>query len=405
MDNRECTKQTEITGDGNIVGDGSESQVIKAEEGSSIGNITQIAGDYHEHHHYPSGRGPAKISPSLPLKAYPRFIGRLVESDQLMSALREPTRKRMIAIVGLGGIGKTALAQEVTELGQKEGLFDYIVWTTSKTEHFVAERIMQTDNSVYGFDTLLSDIGRQCDRIEIAQMPLDQKRASVQHLLVNHRILIVMDNLETVPENAKLVHSIFQILGRSKVLITSRHQVKHEQVFVVNLQGFPDDEGVIFLREEGKERGIEAVAQASHPCLVNIQKVTGGAPLAMKLVVGQMSRRPMEIVLKTLQEASFEGQADLFYRFVYRQSWDMLDLNAQMVLVDMSIFPPIAGGAVEDVEAISQVDKSEFWKAMDQLITFSLVDKIGPAEKERFALHPLTQYFIKSDITKEWAEE
>ena len=34
----------------------------------------------------------------------------------------------------------------------------------------------------------------------------------------------------------------------------------------------------------------------------------------------------------------------------------------------------------------------------------SLVDKIGPAGWERFALHPLTQYFIRSDITKEWAD-
>jgi len=32
------------------------------------------------------------------------------------------------------------------------------------------------------------------------------------------------------------------------------------------------------------------------------------------------------------------------------------------------------------------------------------VDKIGRAGEERFALHPLTQYFIRSDITKEWAE-
>jgi hypothetical protein len=41
---------------------------------------------------------------------------------------------------------------------------------------------------------------------------------------------------------------------------------------------------------------------------------------------------------------------------------------------------------------------------MDQLVTLSLVDKIGLVGRERFALHPLTQYFIKSDITKEWAD-
>ena len=34
----------------------------------------------------------------------------------------------------------------------------------------------------------------------------------------------------------------------------------------------------------------------------------------------------------------------------------------------------------------------------------NIVDKIGKADHERFALHPLTQYFIRSDITKEWIE-
>ena len=33
-----------------------------------------------------------------------------------------------------------------------------------------------------------------------------------------------------------------------------------------------------------------------------------------------------------------------------------------------------------------------------------LVDKTGLARRERFTLHPLTQYFIRSDITKEWAD-
>ncbi len=79
-------------------------------------------------------------------------------------------------------------------------------------------------------------------------------------------------------------------------------------------------------------------------------------------------------------------------------------MNARMALVDMSVFPPLTGGAVDDVQAVSQVEPSAFWPAMDQLVIMSLVDKIGAAGKERLALHPLTQYFVRSDITKEWAD-
>jgi hypothetical protein len=346
-------------------------------------------------------------SPSyLPPKAYHRLVGRFGELDKIMSALRDPKRKPVIAVVGLGGIGKTALAREAVERCGQEKLFDYIVWASSKTERFVSEGIIKTGISAYGFDELLSDIGRQCDRVDIAQMPAGQKQAAAKHLLATKRVLVVMDNLETIPESEELVASVFQILGQSKLLITSRHHVKHERVFTLDLGGFPEDEGVTFLREESKERGIEAVVQASRDNLVEIHQVTGGAPLAMKLVVGQMSRQPMGVVLNVLRRASFKGQDYPFYRFVYQYSWGVLDMNARMALVDMSVFPPITGGAVDDVQAVSQVENpNAFWLAMDQLVAMSLVDKIGPAGQERLALHPLTQYFVRSDITKEWAAD
>ena len=77
------------------------------------------------------------------------------------------------------------------------------------------------------------------------------------------------------------MYDVFQILGQSKLFITSRHRVKHERVFTINLGGFPEDEGMTFLREEGKERGVKVIAQANRENLVEIHQVTGGAPLAM----------------------------------------------------------------------------------------------------------------------------
>lgn len=382
------------------------------QEKADIARIETLLAGYEVSASAPSPTAPSPLPPCdvskahlyLPPKAYHRLVGRFSELDQVMSALRDPERKPMVAVVGLGGIGKTALAREAAERCWHGKLFDHIVWTSAKTEHFVGEDIIKNEVSAYNFDELLSDIGRQCDRVDIAQMPPGQKQAAVKYLLANKRVLVVIDNLETVPENEKLVASVFQILGQSKLLITSRHHVKHERVFTLYLSGFPEDDGVTFLREEGKERGIEVVAQAGRESLVEIHQVTGGAPLAMKLVVGQMSRLPMDVVLSTLKQASLRGQAYEFYRFIYWYSWEMLDDNARGLLVDMSVFPPITGGAVADVQAVSQVEPSAFWTAMDQLVTMSLVDKIGATNRERFALHPLTYYFILADITEEWSK-
>ena len=355
----------------------------------------------------------------LPPQTYHQLIGRRGEIDKLMDALRAPKSKRATTIVGLGGIGKTALAREVVERCREKESFDCIVWASFKKELFVGERITQIESSEYSFDELLSDIARQCASMivnevlsraekpgDINQMPPAQRRAAVKKLLDKKRVLIVLDNLEIVPHSEELVAQVFEILGQSKLLLTSRHQVADDRVYNINLGGFPEDEGVTFLRAEGKERGIESVASADRPTLLKIHEVTGGAPLAMKLVVGQLSRLPMEVVLNTLKEASFHGQAYEFYRFIFRTSWEMLDMKARMALVDMSVFPPLTGGAVKDVESISQVEGRDFWLAMAQLVRFSFVDKSGQAGEERFSLHTLTWNFIRSDITreKEWAE-
>ena len=369
---------------------------------------------------------------NIPPQTYHQLIGRRHEIDKIMGGLREPKSKRAIVIVGLGGIGKTALAREVVERCRKKKSFKCIVWASFKKELFLGERITRIESIEYSFDELLNDIFRQCASMVKTQMPADQKqamditqmlppkekpeainqmplaqrRAAVKNLLNKTRVVIVLDNLETIPNSEELVAKVFEILGQSKLLITSRHQVTDDRVYNITLDGFSKNEGVTFLREEGKERGIESVASADRSTLINIHDVTGGAPLAMKLVVGQLSRQPMEVVLNALKEASFQGQAYELYRFIYRYSWEMLDMKARMVLVDMSVFPPLTGGAAKDVESISQVGGRDFWSAMDQLVRLSLVNKSGLAGEERFSLHTLTWNFIRSDITKEeeWAD-
>jgi hypothetical protein len=339
----------------------------------------------------------------FPGKTYHRLIGRSQELEQLLAALREPKRKPIIAVVGLGGIGKTALAQEAMEHCWQEGAFDYIVWASAKTERFVGEDTRQTEVSDYSFEQLLDDIGRQCERLDIVKMPPEQKPIALKHLLLDKRVLVVMDNLETVPESDAFVDEVFQILGRSKLLITSRHQVIHERAFTLDLSGFPEQEGITFLREEGEERGITMIAQAEPDDLLEVYQVTGGAPLAMKLVVGQASRWPLERILNNLKAARFEGPNYDFYRFVFKHSWDMLETESQKVLVSMSVFDLANGSTETGLQRVSQIEADAVQQALDQLMLLSLVDVLGDLEERRYTLHSLTHYFILSDIVQKWS--
>ncbi len=216
MSDETVNEETSSASDRQDLRDGSSSQEIKAEGGSTISKVMQVAGDYHEHHHYPAAQGFAEAPVYLPPKAYHQLIGRFDELDRVLSALRDPQRKPIVAVVGLGGIGKTTLAREAVERSWQEKLFDYTVWASAKTERFVGEGIARTGISSYTFDDLLSEIGRQCDRMDIATMPSEQKEAAITHLLANKRVLIAMDNLETVVESERLVDNLFQILGKEQ---------------------------------------------------------------------------------------------------------------------------------------------------------------------------------------------
>jgi hypothetical protein len=321
-----------------------------------------------------------------------------------MDALRPPKAKPMIAIIGLGGMGKTALAREATELCRHERLCDYVVWTSAQTERFIGEGIIKTEISDYSFDTLLSDIGRQCGRMEIVQASVEHKTGAVKHLLADKHVLIVLDNLETVLERDNLVDNVFRILGKSKLLITSRYRVKHEQVYTIPLGGFTEDESAEFLCMEGEERNIEVITQASRSELIEIHQVTGGAPLAMKLVVGQMSEQPMYKVMESFRKVSFQSQDYEFYRFLFKRSWDMLSSDAKKVLIAMSCFALTIGGTWEAVRDISGMKEAEpaLHSAMRQLVLMSLIDPVGDINQRRYVIHPLTNYFILSDIVKEW---
>ena len=109
MSDEHPTSEVKITGDGNIVGDGSLAQVVKA-EGGSIGTVIQI-GQVVAQFVYPPSPKEAPRPFQLPLDL-PTFTGRetyLTELDPLL----QPGTGQTVSLVGLrgtAGVGKSVLA-------------------------------------------------------------------------------------------------------------------------------------------------------------------------------------------------------------------------------------------------------------------------------------------------------
>jgi hypothetical protein len=213
---------------------------------------------------------------------------------------------------------------------------------------------------------------------------------------------LVVDNLETVADGRALL-DILQQLARTpgtRVLMTSRYRLENfDPLASVHVQRLGPADTLACLRHTAAERGLPALAEAPEAQLEPAYAITGGHPLAIKLVVGLSSALPWKQVLLRLEHPP--GVGEQFYRFIYRRSWELLSEDARQVLLSLPHLAP-AGAGWDELLAVSGLDVKALSAAVVELVRFSLVDPLGAGLERRYSLHPLTRHFILSDLVGYW---
>jgi len=337
--------------------------------------------------------------PAIPSNLPPRseFIGREKEKARVQEALA--SRYPLTCIDGIGGIGKTVLALEAASecLRASKGeipadsisTFDGFIWTTAKDRDLA-------------LNDMLDAIARTLDYPGIAQQPLEEKRESVRKLLQSKRYLLIVDNFETVTDEA-IRDFLLRLPEPSKALITSREQ-KLRQAWAVSLKGLEQAEALALIRSEGRRLGLVAVETGEERVLLRLYQATGGAPLAIKWAVGQIKQKgqSLDTVLATLHEAT----GDIFEE-VFARCWSLLSDDARRILMVMPIFAASASHAA--IEAASDVHHFALDEGLGQLVEMWLLEATDEleADKRRYSIHPLTRAFagarLREDV--EWEKE
>nr|MBC8492265.1 hypothetical protein [Chloroflexota bacterium] len=241
--------------------------------------------------------------PTIPsnLPAWGEFIGREKEKARVREALA--SRWPLTCIDGFGGIGKTALALEATSeclRASKSEIpangiptFGGFIWTTAKDRELV-------------LNDVLDAIARTFDYPGIAQQPLEEKQESVRKLLQSKRYLLIVDNFDTITDDA-VRDFLLRLPEPSKALITSRYQLPDlmTKAHVVSLDRMEPHEGLSLIRGEGRRLGLASVEKAEERVLLHLYQATGGAPLAIKWAVGQIKQKgqALDTALAALHEA------------------------------------------------------------------------------------------------------
>ena len=222
------------------------------------------------------------------------LVGR--EAD-LASVLESLETRRLVTIVGTGGIGKTRLAIHAAEIHQH----------THGTEiAFIDLSSLISQDHVLG--TLARAVGVPADLPDIAGAITQRLRARA--------VLLLIDNCEHMVDSLALpIDGLLSVLPGLRILATSREalRVAGEYVFRLPTLAIPDTAqisltqalhwpSVELLVERAKAAGAGAFDESHGPLLAQIARQIDGIPLAIELVAARLGVQPVADLARRLDD-------------------------------------------------------------------------------------------------------
>jgi LuxR family glucitol operon transcriptional activator len=328
-----------------------------------------------------------RVYENLPAPTYDQFVMRQQAFAEVVDGLSQ--RSAAVLIVGLGGNGKTSMAREVAaHCLQDEGdapRFDAVVWVSDKDNPGTTNQ-----------STVLDTIARTLDYPGFTQFAHDEKQYEVEQLLRRQKVLLIIDNAETITDGA-LFTWLLRLPEPSKAIITTRerHRILWSS-WLVELRGMSEEEARTLLQQRLERLRIAHLVH-DQTQLEPLLAATGGNPKAITMVAGLLKyeRRPLQQIIDDLYEARGDLFDDLFSR-----AWTLLDEAGKRILMAMTFFPDSASG--EALSTTADVTGFDFVQAVERLTDLSLLDvqQADLTSEPRYVLHPLVRAFAAAQLVE-----
>jgi tetratricopeptide (TPR) repeat protein len=198
-------------------------------------------------------RPPAPLMNPAEVREVPNFLGR---SDDLISLETTLHQTDIVAICGLGGMGKTTLARQYA--WQQRDQYSVIWWLSAESESSIVDGLLALGA------TFIPGHDKRTDRLAAAQ----QVTASMLSGLAKPALL-VFDGLE----DERLLDPWLPIKG--KVIITSRNAVWRSNIATVSLLPLSVADAELVLQHTTRRRDLTG------PVVKEIAQLLDGLPLAL----------------------------------------------------------------------------------------------------------------------------
>ncbi|NET35109.1 MAG: NACHT domain-containing protein, partial [Cyanothece sp. SIO1E1] len=331
----------------------------------------------------------------------PAFYDRADEFAQLQAAILTE-RCRVMAIIGMGGIGKTALAAKLAELISPQ--FDYVVWKSLRSAPPLDDILI----------SLIQFLSNQQETAADLPVTTPDKMTRLLTYLQQHRCLLIFDNVESILVGQQpagsyqpgyepygdLWRRVAESAHQSCLLLTSREKPKEvgilegPQVRSLTLQGLSMPSGRELCLEKGNFSGSDTEWE-------RVIQHYGGNPLALKMVAAGIQMflgGSVSACLAQIQQGilTFGDIRDLLER-----QFERLSSLEQEVMYWLAINRELVSLTALQEEMVSPVAQRQLPDALISLRRRSLVE-MGAAS---FTLQPVVMEYVTDRLVRRVREE
>ncbi|KAK1282822.1 putative disease resistance protein RGA3 [Acorus calamus] len=222
---------------------------------------------------------------TIPLNLESEVVGIEDDVTSLVNILLDEGKAKdvVLAIVGMGGIGKTTLAQTVFNDGRIQAQFDVKIWTCV-TQHYSDVDLLK--------QIIRSAEGSHGDAQESAELSL-----LVEKTVRNKRLFLVLDDVWVARFWVDLMRFPLQRgTAKSRILVTTRNELVAREMGAIhfhNVNLLSDKTGLLMLCKivfgnEGVEQSVREIGE-------RIVEKCHGLPLAIKTVAGVLKTKPRSV--------------------------------------------------------------------------------------------------------------
>ena len=338
------------------------------------------------------------------------FYGRTEELATLeQSILRD--RCRLVAILGMGGVGKSALSVELIE--KIKDNFEYVIWRSLREAPPV--------------QTILADLLDFLSKGQETEANLPESICDKVSRLINylqqHRCLLVLDNMESVLRSGsragiyregyewygELLRRVGETNHTSCLVLTSREKPKQvaslegETLCVrsFNLLGMKPLDGQEILKVKGLN-GVEEEYTAI------VERYAGNA-LALKIVATTI----LDVFDGNISEFLHQNKNTAVFgdiQDILKQQFERLSNLEKDIMYWLGINREPVSLLELQFDLVSPIPPNKILEAIESLVRRSLIDKAMPIELvekngSHFTLQPVVMEYVTNRLVEQVCEE